>query len=318
MNGPKTKGGPSLRRSWIPSAALALGGLALAAAAQSSLQHDDLLATDRNPLAIQGSAYGRLLARLSEETVDRVWHLGVEQIVPHHISGDEHDDAHDHSYSDDDEEPLSPRGPIELAKALLGEMRVVKYTRTNPYSLSERHLATVKREIEGMLLRAYKMDPGHLGAYDSYHLFLTTHDFGGTKQSREHAKTVARATIAAIWNEDEDPEPWLTAATAATNLYLLETEEHKNAGEPIPLETLQHFRNLIAHCIERFRTLQRRSEEEGNWERLSFERQFEIGSRARFTERTFEQFDALIARAIERNTPTIESEVAEILSFDGL
>lgn len=118
--------------------------------------------------------------------------------------------------------------------------------------------------------------------------------------------------------EDEDPEPWLTAATAATNLFILESEPYTLAGEPIPLEILRYHRDLIAHCIERFQTLQRRSEEEGNWDRLSFERQFEIGSRARFTERTFEQFDVLIARAIERENPTIESEVADILKDDGL
>lgn len=152
------------RCPWLPAAVLAVGGLALAAAGQTALLREDQLASDRNPFAVQGSAYGRLLARLSEETVDRVWHLGVEQVVPHHISGDEHDEAHGLAVAEEDEEEAGPSGPIEMAKERLGQMRFVKFHRTNPYSLSERHLASVKREIEGMLLRSYRMDPGHLGS----------------------------------------------------------------------------------------------------------------------------------------------------------
>jgi len=301
----------------ILAAAMVLGGALLAAAGQQGLHRSGKLATDRNPLAVQGSAYGRLLARLAEDTIDRVWHLGVEQIVPHHISGDEHGHSSDDVQSDwGDGSTPAPSGPIAAAKDILNEMRITKYSRTNPYSLTQRHLATVKREIEGMLLRAYNMDPGHLGAYDSYHLFLTTHTFGGTEQSREHAKTLARATIGAIAKEDEDPEPWLTAATAAMNLFLLETEEYRVRNESVPLDELRYYRQLIDRCLQRFHALQHRSEEEGNWHRLSFERQFEIASRARFTERTFEQFDVLIARATEAQDPSIESEVAEILDSD--
>jgi len=67
--------------------ACVLAGIAGACFGAASLSSRASLRTDRNPLAVQGSAYGRLLARLSETTIDRVWHLGVEQIVPHRIDG---------------------------------------------------------------------------------------------------------------------------------------------------------------------------------------------------------------------------------------
>ncbi|MEM9282313.1 MAG: hypothetical protein AAGA96_10830 [Verrucomicrobiota bacterium] len=252
------------------------------------------------------------MARLSESTVDRVWHLGVEQIVPHNIDGSL---AHAGMGPTVDipitEEVLPQKPALEQLKDWFNGMRVVKYARTNPYSLSERHLAVVKKEVEEMLLESYKMDPSHYGAYNSYHLFLTTHDFGGTAKTREHAVNVANATLATVFQEDEDPEPWLTAASAAMNLYLLETEAHMVDGTDIPLETLKEYRSKIGYCLNRFEELQAQAEENGNWDNLSYDRQIEITHRHRFASRTFKQFDAMIARAEEPSSSAVpKSEVA--------
>ncbi len=390
----------------ILCSALMLAGLASMSFGYRSLDTANNLATDRNPLALQRSAYGRLLARLSESTVDRVWHLGVEQVVPHtHDDHDDHDDhghddhghddhghddhghddhghddhghahdapvpantasvdtAHDdhghddhghddHGHAHDAPAPENTasvdtahdehcdsahcdhddhghddhghddhgHGPelstMDQLKEWYNGMRVVKYTRTNPYALSERHLATVSRELEGMLLRSYKMDPGHYGVYNSYHLFLTLHKYGGTDQKREYAKEVANATIAEILNENEDPEPWLTAASAATNLYQLEIETHMVKGTPVPIEILKEYRGKIGYCLNRFDELQAIAEENGTWANLSQERQYEIATRQRFARGIFEPFDVMIARAEERaaEPAKIEAEVADIL-----
>jgi hypothetical protein len=78
----------TMKPSQFASPLLIAGGLALAVGGLSSLNNESSpLRHSRNPFAIQGSAYGKLLARLSETTIDRVWHLGVEQIVPHYMSG---------------------------------------------------------------------------------------------------------------------------------------------------------------------------------------------------------------------------------------
>ena len=137
---------------------LTVAGVALSASGFSSLKQENQLATDRNPMALQKSAYGRMLARLSESTIDRVWHLGVEQIVPHNISGDGHgseghaqsDGEHkqDHSSPSEDPASQSQKPAMERLKSWYNDMRVVKYHRTNPNSLSSNHLATVTRELE--------------------------------------------------------------------------------------------------------------------------------------------------------------------------
>ena len=379
-----------------------IAGIALAASSLNSLAEADSVRHSRNVFAIQKSAYGKLLARLSESTIDRVWHLGVEQVLPHDVAdcpdcehGDhghshhghdhsdhghdhsdhghdhsdhghdhsdhghekvahaqsshehsanckhehcdhqhseeckhedcehehEHDEAvhvcgehcdHDHDHDHLAESSASSEKPLlERAKGWFNDMKVSKYHRTNPKAISGRHLAAVKKDVEEKLLDSYKMDPTHYGAYNSYHLFLTTHSFGGTDASREHAKVIAEHTIANVAQENEDPEPWLTAASAAMNLYLMETDDYRIKDEPIPLTLLRHYESRIGYCLQKFDELQTRSVDNGVWDNLSQERQREIAEKARFASKTFEQFDVMIARQEERSQSSPEGEIAD-------
>lgn len=296
-------------------------GIALAGFGLSGLRSGEAMPHNQNPLAVQGSAYGKLLARLSETTIDRVWHLGVEEIVPHYLSGDA---AH--------ADGSAPAAPADSAVGAVAEMKrkaadgsllaqgkawfnarvVAQHSRTNPNSLNQSHLAAVHRDIERMLLRSFKLDPTHYGAYDSYHLFLTTYDFGGNPHVRGRAEEIAKISIAHAFRETEDPEPWLTAAAAAMNLYLMDATPYQEAGQPLPLELLKKHRNQVGHCLERFDALQAASERSGVWENLSLERQMEIAERSLFAKRTFKQFDVMIAR-IEQQGPEApaEGKVAE-------
>lgn len=302
-----------------------VAGVLLTASATGSLYDAGNLRHGNNVFAIERSAYGRLLARLSETTIDRVWHLGVEQIVPHNIPG--HSDSHasetghehcdhdhgvcEHDDGHDEHVAKGPRkSPIEATKAWFDEMRVVKYTRTNPYAINERHSQMVKREIEEMLLKSYRMDPTHYGAYNSYHLFLTTYDFGGNDKKRGHARLIAERTIAEVFKEKEDPEPWLTAASAAMNLFLLDTEKFTVEDKPIPSDILKLHQSRVGYCLGQFDQLQKQAEKLGIWENLSTERQIEITQRQRFAERTFGQFEAMIARADAAKSANDEGEVA--------
>lgn len=301
--------------SRVTAPLLVAAGLLLAGFATSSLRDHDALRHHRNPFAIQQSAYGKLLARLSETTIDRAWHLGVEEVVPHYMSGiahgageegDEHAaDPSTHATGSDATSAAiaaGETGPVQKGKRWIQDRVIAQHTRTNPNSLSPAHLATVYRDIENMLLQSFKLDPTHYGAYDSYHLFLTTTDFGGTPVANEQAKKIARIAIATAEAENEDPEPWLTAAAAGMNLYLMEIAPYNQKNEPIPLEILTHHRDLIAHCLRRFDEIQARSEQSGNWANLSLERQMEIAERSVFAKRTYKQFETLIARAEAKAT----------------
>lgn len=296
----------------LASPLLITGGLVLAVGGFVSLNNDATpVRHSHNAFAVQGSAYGKLLARLSETTIDRVWHLGVEQVVPHYMSGIEHEE--DHSSPKEAGQPApaaatkasleKPRTPLQNGKRWFQNRVIAQHHRTNPNGLTDRHLATVYRDIEEMLLRSFKLDPTHYGAYDSYHLFLTTHDFGGNPMANAQAVKVAQFAMAAAYQETEDPEPWLTAAAAGMNLYLMDAAPYTKKNETIPIEIVKEYREKIGYCLAKFDEVQQMAEANGNWDRLSTERQMEIAERSLFSKRTFQQFDAMIARAEPSSGP---------------
>lgn len=325
-----------MKKQTLISSLLIVVGLGLAANGVFSLNSNEQLRHHRNPFAIQQSAYGKLFARLSETTIDRVWHLGVEQIVPHYMSGLDHGDEEENEAEataalldgtpppatvpeelprpENEELVKLPehRTSLEVGKRWIQDRVVAQHTRTNPNGLNQQHLNTVYKEIEELLLRSFKMDPTHYGAYDSYHLFLTITDFGGSSAKEKQARLVANVAMSAVSTEDEDPEPWLTAAAASMNLYLMDAAPYMAKSETIPLEIVKKYRAQIAYCLARFDEIQMQSEKAGIWQNLSMDRQMEIAERARFASRTFKQFDAMIARAESRGAaPTPEGEVAE-------
>jgi hypothetical protein len=321
-----------MKKETLISSLLIVAGLGLTANGIFSLNSTGQFRHSRNPFAIQQSAYGKLFARLSETTVDRVWHLGVEQIVPHYMSGVKHGEGGNAEVGIDqapatnaDQEVIDhaekdkaaviaanqPTG-LDKGKRWIQDRVIAQYTRTNPNSLNEQHLNTVYKDIEKLLLRSFKMDPTHYGAYDSYHLFLTTYNFGGNPAHTEQARRIAAAAMSAVRNENEDPEPWLTAAAAGMNLYLMDAAPYMATGETIPLDILTKYRDQIGYCLAKFDEVQSFSEKAGNWERLSMDRQMEIAERSRFVSRTFKQFDVMIARAESRASAAApEGEVAE-------
>ncbi len=295
-----------------------LAGLGLSIVGYSGLGSG--IRHSQNPFCIQGSAYGKLMARLSESTIDRVWHLGVEELAPHGMGDHDHSQCnHDHGHGEsshgahehtDMATTDHDESWIDLGKEWLQQRSNAGYVRTNPHSLSQAHLASVYSDIERMLLRSFKMDPTNYGAYDSYHLFLTTYDFGGSPQKYEQAKTIANIVIQTAMQEKEDPEPWLTAAAAATNLYQMASAIYAESHTSQPVEMLKEHRDRIGYCLQRFQQIQAESEAKGIWKNLSRDRQMEIAERSNFLSRTFGQFDAMIARAEAKKAP-VESEVAE-------
>ncbi|MEM6277915.1 MAG: hypothetical protein AAF733_00450 [Verrucomicrobiota bacterium] len=297
----------------ITTLVLAALGLLGSILGSSLLSNANQLAAGDNPFGIYRSAYGKLLARLGETTIDRIWHLGVEQIVPHYMSGDKAiTTSTEASESDGALAEATPAKPlVESAKAWLQKRVVSQHSRTNPYALSSSHRERVHKDLENLMRRSYRLDPTHYGAYNSYNLFITHQEFGGTADSRELAKTLAEDTIRLIEQEDEDPEVFLTAASASMNLFLLETEDARISGSQIQLATLQKYREQIAGFLTRFETLQTNAEDSGDWDYLSMDRQVEIAHRYRFTKRTFQQFDAMIARYESPDSEEVTAEVAE-------
>lgn len=82
---------------------LIAGGALAAGLGFSGLRQSEADRPHGNAFAIERSGYGRTLARLSQDTVNTVWHMGVEGVAPHdhdesHGHGHDHDHGHDHSH----------------------------------------------------------------------------------------------------------------------------------------------------------------------------------------------------------------------------
>jgi hypothetical protein len=96
------------------------GGLALMTAGLTGLKAEkDGLSHHQNPFAIRKSGFGKMVARLSQNTIDIVWHLGIEQVNPmDHVHGheDDHGDHHEEGHGDepenhaDDHKEVQPSG----------------------------------------------------------------------------------------------------------------------------------------------------------------------------------------------------------------
>lgn len=321
---------------------IAIAGLILAAAGLTGLtrNQEDALRHERNPFALQGSGYGKLLARLSQDTIDKVWHIGVEQVNPAHHDHDhgecnhehghcdhdhdhdhqsDHDHGHDHGLADGDHEragdghehddpahgheseraslAAGEAGLIPAAKDWLSELKDVRYERTNPKSMTEAHRLTVAADIENMLLRGYRMDPTDYGVYNGYFLFLTIHKLRATPRARDHARAVSRNTIACAAKEDTDPAPWMTGAMAVLNLFFLDLEDYRARNEEPPAGMVREYRQQMAHCLRQFGVLREKSIHEKRWLEIPLEQRVAMTEREQFARKTYEQFDAMLARS---------------------
>ena len=313
-------------------------GAALSQVAFRGIQFD---LAETNPLAIRQSGYGMLVARLSQDTVNRIWHMGVEDHDHHHGDHDhdhdhghhghddhhghdhhahhddhDHDDHHDHAHHnhgdehdfvfhnhghDDhahhdhdhgDEHDHGHAHPlpgcqadcalcrayaakqdhdghahlggfclvdaIESTHTFLAGLNNAKNNRTNRYALTERHKKHTAREIEMTLSRSYRMDPTNYGVYNALYLFLTTHNLmGGSEKAKQKAELISRVTISEANGEKENPEVWLTAASAALNMFFADQGEKKLAETEFTEDELEHHKRTLGGCLNNFEVLKR-------------------------------------------------------------
>ncbi|MFT5469967.1 MAG: hypothetical protein ACI8UO_005091 [Verrucomicrobiales bacterium] len=309
-----------------PYILLALG-LILFVYGTVSLRSSDRFRHNQNTFAIRSSGYGQLLARLSQDTVNKVWHYGIEGVNPHDdhdctAEGCDHDRDHEASYAsstakslgrdlrpvaalEQDHHDHDDHGhdhhadfdPLGSMMSFVENMRVKQYQRTNPHGLNEAHKAAVAQDIEKVLLRSYRMDPTDYGVYNAYYLFLTVHEYRATPVSKEHARRIAELTIGAAQHETESPFPWLTAASASLDLFFLDQQAAGGAGSKVSPSAVARYRQQIHYCLNQYQQLRERAFEAGRWESVGEERREEAESRFLFIQRASAQFDALIKRS---------------------
>lgn len=199
-----------------------------------------------NPFAIRGSGYGKMLSRLSEQDIDRAWHIGLE--------GEDHSDA----------------------STWQGRYRMVKSTRTSSVPLSASHLRHIRTDIRRKLYQAFLLDPTNYTTYDALHFFLTA--MSDIPEETLFPEIAAAAFL--VWGvaarEEEDPEPWLTAAVAMMNLDL------EFDDTPVPSLTKSELHHRIKDALKSFDRLKNESLADGRWSELSSQRRAEIEARRNF------------------------------------
>ncbi len=289
------------------------------AISRTALRQVDFSSYEMNTFAVRQSGYGMLVARLSQDTVNRIWHSGVE-------SGD-HDDSKcsnpDHHHGEDEGhgnhsgEGSSFTSMLEGVHNQLESLSHAKGARTSRYALSERHKRQTAKGIESTLRRSYRMDPTNYGVYNAYYLFLTIHDLGATESDKRKAKLLSEHTIAQAYRETENPEAWLTAASASLNLFFTEQGQKKLTGTEFTENELKKYRNQLAGCLSNFSRLMQLREQNGTWDLISEVRRVEMLERARFAGKSYEQFDAMLKRVVEKNNRTAHDPIEEFVKNIG-
>ncbi len=329
-------------RLWIAGVGVLIGSVILVLSLRG-LKESGQVAYHNNPFALKMSAYGTLLARLGQKNLDRAWHNGAvasELARQEHKEGDGHDhgdegkkeedggthdegheghEGHDQGKKDEESpqhdhefEQLEEKSPIGSALDFLVDLDAERFRRTSPFALSESHKKAIALDIEKLLLRSYNMDPTDYGVYNSYYHFLTLHAMRGTPEARKHARKISEHTFRLVQRENVDPMPWLTAAEAVLNQFLMEQQDlarekpeaiKKSLSKvKLPKEVLMRYRDQMGYCLSRYGALRDLAVKEGRWLIVPQERRDEAENRAYTAGKLFEQFDAMLKR---QNKPAL-------------
>ncbi|MBB5352363.1 hypothetical protein HNR46_002608 [Haloferula luteola] len=287
-------------RSTLVSLTLAVSGGSLWAWSAQQLDTKGRFESHPNPLGIQRSPYGQVIAMAFQAPVDKDWHGGIEihehdhDHAPdpdhdhdheeahsdHHDDGHDHDHDHDHeeAHSDDHDHEGDSAGTTPESLPFLERLERAVSHRNNPRAPTAAHQFYIRQQIEKKLRFAYNLDPSHYANYASYHLFLKESSLGTSTlkgpQKIRHMVALAENTIRYGLNDNTgDPRPALTASAAAYNVLELMIED-----EPDSYTAADFDRPLtvLNFCLKRHLDLLELSRQSGLWDLLSSARQEEI------------------------------------------
>ena len=240
-------------------------------AARSLFAHSDWDAP-LNPLGINGSPYGEILAMAMQGQIDN------------HFKGAMGGGARPHQVGKVPAASQSGAGGSLGGRFenLLASLDRVAEIRTNPKSISETHKRYLRRQVEDKLRFAYQLDPAHYANYNSLHFFLTEPELGTHPELTPSAAKLAEDTIQYCLKQDNDPRPALTAAAAASNILELIFNDQLNSKSKFSTIQMHQYLNLLDHCIARYIDISRVWDQTKNWDLLSPQRIAECDERFNF------------------------------------
>jgi hypothetical protein len=268
---------PTLPASAL-TAGLIVGGALVWASLARPLTGNPALVTPVNPLGINRSPYGEVIAMAMQGPIDFYFHGGAE------ASDHECDADCDHEHAPT-KAPAAPAAALPLRARLthfLSGLDKAVTARTNPKPASPALKFYLRRQTEDRLRFAYNLDPAHYGNFACYYFFLTQPELGTRPELTPSAVKLAQETIDYCLQRNDDPRPALTAAAAAENILEQLIVDRRSGARQVPMAQLQQTLALIDHCLARHQELSAQWEATGNWELLSSYRRDEVRDRLHF------------------------------------
>jgi hypothetical protein len=256
-----------------------------------------------NPLGINGSPYGEVIAMAMQGPINTYTEVGMSGSPHHHQAGEKCDACEhaDHSATADEMTAAKANPTLEHRFGnLLSTLAEASVARTNPKAASEALKRHLRRQAEDKLRFAYQLDPAHYGNYNTLHFFLTEPALGTRPELTPSAAKLAEDTIQYCLKQDQDPRPALTAAAAATNLLQLMFDDRRN---PTPKFTTTQMRQCLAlldHCLARHTSIAQSWTAAKQWDLLSPQRITECEARL--------DFICTIRDAAEKTIARLEAE----------
>jgi hypothetical protein len=245
---------------------IGLGAFAWAFAGRPLVQNPDL-DVPLNPLGMNGSPYGEVIAMAMQGPIDNHFHGAVSD-------GHSHEHNHDHSASG--KEPT--HDCMGFANMLAALDKAVA-NRTNPKAASAAHKLYLRRKVEDKMRFAYNLDPSHYANYNSLHFFLTEPQLGTRPQLTASAAKLAEDTIQYCLKQENDPRPALTAAAAASNILELMCNDQRNENPKFNTTQMRECLSMLDYCLNRYVSLAKEWDTSKQWDLLSPQRIAECDER---------------------------------------
>jgi hypothetical protein len=273
-----------------------------------------------NPMGINGSPYGEVLAMAMQGPIETFFHGAMGTGVHHHKDGESCASCKGTPAMD----PSAPkifRTPLPEATAtadktavkanlplsqrfekFLASLSKVETISTNPKGTSDAHKRYLRRQTENKLRFAYNLDPSHYGNYNSLNLFLSE-GIGTYPEAKNSVATLAEQTINYCLKQKHDPRPALTAAAAATNiLQFMFADQHEE--KPFYNTTqMRQALGLLDHSLARYDALAREWGETKQWNLISNQRINECQDRYTFITKIREACEKTILRLEGHHEP---------------
>lgn len=245
------------------------GGVVASMIAGGRLMSDSKHRTPPNPLGIQGSPYGEVLAMAMQDSISTYFNEAT-------ISSTGKTSEHETNSNQKSREL-----PTRVAD-FLGSLEQARQARTNPKPASPAQRLYARRQVENKLRFAYKLDPANYANYNSLHFFLTQPQLGTRPELTQTAAKLAEETIHYCLKQKDDPRPLLTAAGACTNVLELMFDDQLNPKPRFKTDHMRQYLNLLDHCLARYVQAAQEWDRTHQWEFLSPARIAECDERFNF------------------------------------